>query len=175
MRDLCKFIYWKICKSFLIQQVFPERIGCFSVESKRILKYQEPPIEIVKECSSLAWSRGFKAFAVRNGSECLGDKNLLSMLTRLNSSKGCLGGRGFQDVSDVYRLTSKKGFHSALWKMFIFLSLNYPMRFSLTHLCNLFINLSIHRSISLILSCSRWPDYISRHLWVLSFNITNQI
>lgn len=91
--------------------MFPERIGCFSVESKRILKYQEPPIEIVKECSSLAWSRGFKAFAVRNGSECLGDKNLLS---RLNSSKGCLGGRGFQEVSDVYRLTSKKGFHSAL-------------------------------------------------------------
>ena len=94
--------------SISIQPVFPERIGCFYVESKRILKYQQPPLEIVKECSSLASSRGLRMFAVRSGKECLGDKHLLSMLPRLKPSQGCLGGRGGKNVSDVYRLTSKK-------------------------------------------------------------------
>lgn len=91
-----------------IQQVFPERIGCLSVESKRILEYQEPQVEIVKNCTYEAWSLGLKVFAVRNGKECLGDKHLPPMLPRLNSSKGCQGGRGGRHVSDVYRLTSKK-------------------------------------------------------------------
>lgn len=45
---------------------------------------------------------------MRNGSECLGDKQLPSMLSLLNASEGCRGGRGGQNASDVYRLTSKK-------------------------------------------------------------------
>ena len=87
-----------------------ERIGCFYVESERILEYQDLPLEISKTCSSEAWLRGLKYFAVRNGSECLGDKYLLSELPQLKSAKGCRGGRGGRNVSDVYRLTSKKSF-----------------------------------------------------------------
>ena len=45
---------------------------------------------------------------MRNGSECLGDKQLPSMLSPINASEGCRGGRGGQNASDVYRLTSKK-------------------------------------------------------------------
>ena len=90
--------------------MYPERIGCFSIEAKRIFEYQDPPSEIVKECSSVAWSSGLKVFAVRNGSECLGDKHLPSLLPQLKASKGCLGGRGELDVSDVYLLTSKRAF-----------------------------------------------------------------
>lgn len=86
--------------------MFVERIGCFLVEKRRILEHQGPPLDIVKACSSIAWSHGLKLFAVRNGSECLGDEHFPFMY-RLNTSKGCHGGRGGQNVSDVYRLTSK--------------------------------------------------------------------
>lgn len=136
--------------------MFPERIGCFSVESKRILEYQEPPLEIVKECSSLAGSHGLKVFAVRNGNKCLGDMHLLSTLPRLNSARGCLGGRGGQNVSDVYRLTSKKTLPSMLQKTFIpFLSfLQLSISFLSSSLDYSYIHLSIHCSISLIHSFS---------------------
>lgn len=87
-----------------------ERIGCFSVESQRLLEYQDPSSEVVMTCSSVALSSGLKVFAVRNGSECLGDKHLASILSQVNGSKGCVGGRGGQNVSDIYRLTSKKAF-----------------------------------------------------------------
>lgn len=92
--------------------MFYERIGCFYVKSEWILKYQDPPLDIAKICSSLAWSYGLKYFAVRNGSECRGDKHFSSMLRELNDGKGCFGGRGGHNVSDVYRLTSKKLFLS---------------------------------------------------------------
>ncbi|PFX34734.1 Protein sidekick-1, partial [Stylophora pistillata] len=85
--------------------VFVERIGCFSIESRRMLVSQDSPSEIIKNCNSLAWSRGLKYFAVHNGSECLVDKPLVPTLPRLIASKGCHGGRGGQDVCDVYRLT----------------------------------------------------------------------
>ena len=88
--------------------VFVERIGCFFVESKPILAHQVPSPEIVWACSSVAWSLSLKVFAVRNGSECLGDKHLPSLLPRLNASKECFGGRGGKNMSDVYRLTSKE-------------------------------------------------------------------
>lgn len=87
-----------------------ERIGCFSVESKRLLEHQDPSSEVVMTCSSVALSSGLKVFAVRNGSECLGDKRLAPILSQVNGSKGCVGGRGGQNVSDVYRLTSKRAF-----------------------------------------------------------------
>ncbi|XP_078344041.1 uncharacterized protein LOC144629687 [Oculina patagonica] len=92
--------------------VFPERIGCFSIEKEQInsLENRDPRLETqrprpIQDCSSEAWSRGLKVFAVYNGSECLGDYNLSSILPRLNASEGCLGGRGGQNVTDVYRFT----------------------------------------------------------------------
>lgn len=91
-----------------VQQVFLDRVGCYYVKSKWILKHQDPPLGIVNACSFLAWSHGLKVFGVRNGSECLGDKHLPSILPGLNGSKGCLGGRGGQNMSDVYRLTSRR-------------------------------------------------------------------
>lgn len=90
--------------------MFYQRIGCFFVESKRLLEQQDPPLEIAKACSFEASSRGLKYFAVRKGIECLGDKNLPSVLPQLKALNGCLGGRGGQNVSDVYRLTSKAAF-----------------------------------------------------------------
>ncbi|KAJ7334472.1 hypothetical protein OS493_014789 [Desmophyllum pertusum] len=91
--------------------VFLERIGCFSIEKELVnsLQYQRPPLDRrfhpVHTCASAAWSRGLKIFAVRNGSECLGDKNISAILPRLSASGGCLGGRGGQNVADIYRFT----------------------------------------------------------------------
>lgn len=101
-----------------IQQVFLERVGCFFVEVQRLFVYEDPPLEIVKTCSTIALSRGLKVFAVRNGSECLGDKYLPSALPRLNVSEGCRGGRGGRNVSDVYRPKSKR---ACLFFFFFFL------------------------------------------------------
>lgn len=100
-----------------IQQVFLERVGCFFVEVQRLFVYEDPPLEIVKTCSTIALSRGLKVFAVRNGSECLGDKYLPSALPRLNVSEGCRGGRGGRNVSDVYRPKSKR---ACLFFLFFF-------------------------------------------------------
>ena len=99
--------------------MFIERIGCISVGNEQInsLEHQDSPLEIVKACGSVAWSRGIKVFAVRNGTECHGDKHLSSILPRLNASKGCLGGKGGQNVSDVYRLKSKKAFHYCIVRL----------------------------------------------------------
>ena len=95
--------------------MFVERTGCFSIRKELInsLENREPLLERlhpVQACSSVAWSRGRKVFAVYNGSECLAGTNLSAMLPRLNASKGCLGGRGGQNVTDVYRFTSKEAF-----------------------------------------------------------------
>lgn len=100
-----------------IQKVFLERVGCFFVEVQRLFVYEDPPLEIVKTCSTIALSRGLKVFAVRNGSECLGDKYLPSALPRLNVSEGCRGGRGGRNVSDVYRPKSKR---ACLFFLFFF-------------------------------------------------------
>ena len=93
--------------------MFYERIGCFYVGIKRLLSQQYPPLDIAKACSYEAWSRGLKYFAVRNGSECLGDVQFPTLLPGINASKGCFAGRGGQKFSDVYRLTGKRAF--VLW------------------------------------------------------------
>ena len=67
-------------------------------------------------CSLAAWSSGLKVFAVRNGSKCQSDKDFISVLPRLKASKGCLGGRGGLNASDVYRLTRKKAFSPLLYQ-----------------------------------------------------------
>jgi len=98
---------------FTFLQVFLERIGCFSVEKELInlLRNQKAPFErssFVQACGSVAWSRGLRVFAVHNGSDCLGYLDVSATLPRLNVSRGCLGGRGGQNVTDVYRFTSKE-------------------------------------------------------------------
>ena len=102
----------------LLLIVFFERIGCFHVESMRILVHQSYLLGIAKICSSLAWSRSLRYFAVRNGSECLSDKFLSSMLPQLKAAKGCRGGRGGKNTSDVYRLTSKEALHQQSISLF---------------------------------------------------------
>lgn len=96
---------------FAFLQVFLERIGCFSMgkELINLLRNQEPPFKrshSVHACGSVAWSRGLRVFAVHNRSECLG-YNVSAILPRLKVSRGCVGGRGGQNVTDVYRFTSK--------------------------------------------------------------------
>ena len=100
---------------FAFLQVFLERIGCFSVEKDLInlLRNQEPPFErsnFVQACGSIAFSRGRRVFAVHNGSECLGYNysDVSAILARLHVSQGCLRGRGGQNVTDVYRFTSRE-------------------------------------------------------------------
>ena len=94
-------------------KVFLERVGCFDIDKELInsLGNQDHPLEKrhpVQACNHVAWSRGLKVFAVYNESECLGDNRLLAILPQLNASEGCKGGRGGENVSDVYRYTSKE-------------------------------------------------------------------
>lgn len=134
-----------------------ERIGCYSVESEVISLHQDYSLEIVKACSSVAWSRGLKSFAVRNGSECLSDENLPFVLPRLNASKGCSGGRGGRKVADVYHLTSKKAFSLCDIGNILtisFLYINKPVQFFITRMSN---HASAHSSV-----CpSSWPPILS--------------
>ena len=93
-------------------KVFLERIGCFSMEKGLInlLKNQEPAFKrshFVQACGSTAWSRALRVFAVHNGSECLAFTDVSAAFPRLHFSRGCLGGKGGQNVTDVYRFTSK--------------------------------------------------------------------
>ena len=130
--------------------MFLERIGCFSIENEQInsLEHQDSPLEIVKACGSVAWSRGLKVFAVHNGNECLGDKHLPSILPRLHASNGCLGGTGGQNLSDVYRLQSKKAFPYCIAEKFhpsiftrSFIYSFFQLVFHLFHYVYLFTNL----------------------------------
>ena len=115
-------------------QVFLERIGCFSVEQELINlpRNQEPPFEwsdFVQACGSVAWSRGLRVFAVHNGSECLGYSNgSAAILPRLNVSRGCMRGRGGQNVTDVYRFTSKKALlHSTASNEWLFFFASFKL------------------------------------------------
>ena len=100
---------------FTLLQVLLERIGCFSVEKELInlLRNQKPLFEksdFVQACGSVALMRGLRVFAVHNGSECLGYNytDVYVALPRLHVSRGCLRGRGGQNVTDVYRFTSRE-------------------------------------------------------------------
>jgi len=76
-----------------------------------LLRNQEPAFKrshFVQACGSAAWSRGLRVFAVHNGRECLGHSDVSATFPRLNVSRGCLGGKGGQNVTDVYRFTSKE-------------------------------------------------------------------
>ena len=75
-----------------------------------LLRNQQPAFKrshLVQACGSAAWSRGLRVFAVHNGRECLGYSDVSATLPRLKVSPGCLGGKGGQNVTDVYRFTSK--------------------------------------------------------------------
>ena len=103
-------------------------MGCFHVKIERILIHQVSSSEIIKTCSTVAWSLGLIYFAVHNGSECFGEKRLQSLLPRLNASSGCFGGRGGPNVSDVYRLTSKTAFFNMSSKI-------TEVSYNLTEIC----------------------------------------
>ena len=45
---------------------------------------------------------------MHDGGECLGDMNISAILPLLNESENCFGGKGGQNVTDVYRFTSKE-------------------------------------------------------------------
>lgn len=117
-------------------------MGCFHVKIKRILIHQVSSSEIIKTCSTVAWSLDLIYFAVHNGSECFGEKRLQSLLPRLNASSGCFGGRGGPNVSDVYRLTSKTAFFRlrGINDVFIFLitlsTIHQSVRLSMLHAPN---------------------------------------
>ena len=76
-----------------------------------LLRNQQPAFKrshLVQACGSAAWSRDLRVFAVHNGRECLGYSDVSATLPRLKVSPGCLGGKGGQNVTDVYRFTSKE-------------------------------------------------------------------
>ena len=76
-----------------------------------LLRNQEPAFKrchLVQTCGSAAWLRGLRVFAVHNGIECFGYSDVSATFPRLKVSPGCLGGKGGQNVTDVYRFTSKE-------------------------------------------------------------------
>ena len=135
-----------------------------------MLEYQDPSLEIAKTCSFIAWSRGLKYFAVRNSSECLGGKHLPSLLSQLKAAKGCYGGRGGQNVSDVYRFTGKKAFIDCNTRnacRLLFLSINNPILYiaSMHYPLNcLFICPSIYSPPSVVVY-----SLLSSCIWVRFF------
>jgi len=73
-----------------------------------LLRNQEPAFKrshFVQACGSAAWSRGLRVFAVHNGRECLGYSDVSATFSPLKVSQGCLGGKGEQNATDVYRFT----------------------------------------------------------------------
>ena len=97
-------------------------MGCYSFERGQIKSLEEQNILLghysqrpfpVQACGSAARSQGLTAFAVHDRGECLGDKNLSSIIPLLNVSDKCSGGRGGKNAIDVYRFTSKH-----LWSIF---------------------------------------------------------
>ena len=91
-------------------------MGCYYFERGQIKSFEEQNILLghysqrpfpVQACGSAARSQGLTAFAVHDRGECLGDKNLSSIISLLNVSDKCSGGRGGKNAIDVYRFTSK--------------------------------------------------------------------
>lgn len=94
-----------------------ERIGCYSFERGQIKSLEEQNILLgpyskrpfpIQACGSATRSLGLTAFAVHDRGECLGDKNISSIIPLLNVSDKCSGGRGGKSAIDVYRFTSKR-------------------------------------------------------------------
>ena len=97
-----------------------------------LLSNQEPAFKrthVVQVCGSVALSRGLIVFAVHNGSECLGYSDVSATLPWLNVSRGCLGGKGGQNVTDVYRFTSKETLPRSFKEWFILPSIKLSFRY----------------------------------------------
>lgn len=59
----------------------------------------------VKKCAQVAKQQGFKAFAVENGGQCFGGKNLLQIYKKYGRSRDCANnGRGGDYAMEVYVL-----------------------------------------------------------------------
>lgn len=164
----------KHLKSFFFLLVFYERMGCFHVKIERILIHQVSSSEIIKTCSTVAWSLGLIYFAVHNGSECFGEKRLQSLLPRLNASSGCFGGRGGPNVSDVYRLTSKTAFFRlrGINDVFIFLitlsTIHQSVRLSMLSCSQFLFNHSLSSFCVLLCICFNMSSKITE----FSYNLT---
>lgn len=91
-------------------------MGCYSFERGQIKSLEEQNILLgpysegpfpVQACGSASRPQGLTVFAVHDRGECLGDKNISSIIPLLNVSDKCSGGRGGKNAIDVYRFTSK--------------------------------------------------------------------
>ena len=59
----------------------------------------------MKKCALVAKQQSFKAFAVENGGQCFGGKNLLQIYKKYGRSRDCANnGRGGDYAMEVYVL-----------------------------------------------------------------------
>ena len=62
----------------------------------------------IKKCSTIARVQGFPAFALENGGQCLGGKDILKTYNMYGGSSACKAdGRGGPWSMEVYKFTSK--------------------------------------------------------------------
>ena len=84
----------------------------------------------IKKCATIARVQGFPAFALENGGQCLGGKDILQTYNMYGASSACQAdGRGGPWSMEVYKFTSELfitcGHYSPviLWKK----SVNLPL------------------------------------------------
>ena len=80
----------------------------------------------IKKCATIAKVQGFPAFAIENGGQCLGGKDILQTYNMYGASRACkVDGRGGPWSMEVYKFTSKLfyqlwslGYPSSIWVLF---------------------------------------------------------
>ena len=62
----------------------------------------------IKKCATIAKVQGFPAFALENGGQCLGGKDILQTYNMYGASRACQAdGRGGPWSMEVYKFTSE--------------------------------------------------------------------
>ena len=95
-------------------------IGCWRDQPERTLPSLEGILAMldgndymlgkfaIKKCSTIARVQGFPAFALENGGQCLGGKDILQTYNMYGASSACkTDGRGGPWSMEVYKFTSK--------------------------------------------------------------------
>lgn len=95
-------------------------IGCWRDQPERALSSLEGIFPIldggdykmrkfaIRKCAMVARHQGFPAFALENGGQCLGGKNILAMYNMYGPSGACLAdGKGGPWSMEVFKFKSK--------------------------------------------------------------------
>ena len=87
------------------ERALPSLEGIFPMLDGNDYKARKLPI---KKCATIARVQGFPAFALENGGQCLGGKDILQTYNMYGASSACeADGRGGPWSMEVYKFTSK--------------------------------------------------------------------